>query len=144
MNFSFRPPRPRETTPAPAPEPTQTARSAESSAADTLGAAVAVETWRLGRRVARLRASLGEDASRPVADSLQRLEDLLQEHDIVIRVHDGERYNDGMSVEVIHIREQADPLFVVETVSPTVLHCGRIVRNAQVVLGARTLGDVTE
>jgi hypothetical protein len=105
--------------------------------AEPLAARVATETWRLRRRVQTAQGSMDEEALRTVLDSIARLEDVLLEHQIETREHDGERYDAGLQVEVLHMRDGATPPFILETIRPTVTMGGRILQHAQVVVGPK-------
>lgn len=100
-----------------------------------LAADLALEIWRLERRVKRLAETMADDSLRPLQESLRRVQDIFLEHRVELRSHDGEVYADGHQFEVIHIRDQGRPLVVVETVQPSVLIAGSVVRHGQVVLG---------
>lgn len=102
---------------------------------DALVADLVLEHWRLGRRVSRMGADFPEEALAPLRDSLRRFADVLDEHGVEIRPHDGERYVEGAQFEVIHVRDDGEERWVVETVRPTVLLAGRILRHGQVIVG---------
>jgi hypothetical protein len=103
--------------------------------AEPLAARVASEVWRLKRRVHLAEGSTDEETLRIVFDSISRLEDILLENHIEIREHEGEQYDPGLQVEVLHMRDGSTPLFILETVRPTVTMDGRILQQAQVVIG---------
>lgn len=104
--------------------------------AEALAARVANEVWRLGRRVKDSTESSDDDSLRAIRDSVSRLEDILLEHQIEIREHQGERYDPGLQVEVLHDRDGQAPQYILETIRPTVTLRGRILQQAQVVIGA--------
>ena len=97
---------------------------------------LAVEIWRLRRRINRL-GNEADDRERlaPLEDTTQRLEDLLAQHEIETRDHDGEIWQQGSAVEVLHAREGEAPLVVVETVRPTIRISGKVVQQGQVITG---------
>lgn len=100
---------------------------------------LAVEIWRLRRRLTRL-CTEPDDRERlaPLEDTAQRLEDLLAQHEIETRDHDGEIWQQGSAVEVLHAREGEAPLVVVETVRPTIRISGKLVQKGQVITGPGT------
>jgi hypothetical protein len=109
---------------------------------DDLIAALLLEVWRLRRRVDRLAHDLGEEPVRPLRDSLQRLDDVMADHQLEFQTHDGQRYVEGSALEVIHIRDNGNPMIVVETVQPTIRYPDRILQVGQVIIGAA--GDEEE
>jgi hypothetical protein len=108
----------------------------EAHHTDELIAALALEVWRLQRRVDRMARDLGEESVRSLRDSLQRLNDVMADHHLELQIHDGQRYVEGSTLEVIHIRNSGDPMIVVETLQPTIRYPERILRVGQVILGA--------
>ncbi len=102
---------------------------------DALIARFALETWRLRRRLDRYAQSVAPEHLRPLQESVRRLEDVLLGAQVEFRDHIGERYSEGLQVEVIHIRDGDDGLHIVETIQPSILVSGRVVRQAQVVVG---------
>ena len=107
----------------------------DRSWAEPLAARMASEVWRLKRRLPTSEGSTNDDALRAVRDSVARLEDVLLESQIEIREHEGEQYDAGLSVEVLHERDGSAPHVILETIRPTVVMRGQILQQAQVVIG---------
>ena len=112
--------------------------------AEPLVARLASETWRLRRRLARIDEATGDDDRlRPLRDSVSRLDDILAEYRIQLVEHDGQAYDPGLQVEVLHAREGSGEAIVVETIRPTVLLDGRILQQGQVVIGPANASEST-
>jgi len=102
---------------------------------------VAVETWRLRRRVEKLKdLDLGSRVTRPLESTVGKLTSLLQERGVEIEEdYEGRPFEDGF-VEVIVLAEESDPSKpeefreISETVSPSVLHHGQRIRRAEVIV----------
>lgn len=101
---------------------------------------LAVETWRLERRVARLEPELGSRATRPLESTVRKLTSLLQVRGVTIgEDYEGRPFEDGFR-EVIVLAEEPDSSKpsgfreISETVSPSVLHHGQRIRNAEVIV----------
>lgn len=103
--------------------------------AEPLAARVGSEVWRLKRRLMAIESSIDEELLRPLRDSLSRLEDVLLENQIETREHEGEQYDPGLQVEVLHMRDGPTPHFILETILPTVTLRGRVLQQGQVVIG---------
>jgi hypothetical protein len=104
--------------------------------AEPLVARLASEVWRLKRRLARLEATSADDERlRPLRDSVARLEDVFAEYRVQIVEHEGQPYDPGLQVEVLHARDSETDAVIVETIRPTVLLEGRVLQQAQVVIG---------
>jgi hypothetical protein len=101
--------------------------------AEPLIARLATETWRLGRRVGRL--ADGEHL-RPLRDSVARLQDALAEYGVQTVEHEGQAYDSGLRVEVLHEGEGDGSPVIVETIRPTIVLDGSVLQQGQVVIGA--------
>ena len=105
--------------------------------AEPIVARLATEFWRLNRRVSRS----GDDGDVNVRDSLSRINDVFAEHEVHAIDHDGEPYDPGLQVEVLHQRSGDGPLVILETIRPTITLAGRILQHGQVVVGPKDDSD---
>lgn len=103
--------------------------------AEELIGRMATEVWRLARRFSRI--AEGQDA-RPVGDSVARLHDTLRQYGVELQEHDGQTYDDGMRVEVLAGLEPDVRLIVAETIEPSILWNGRVIRQGKVTLERAT------
>jgi hypothetical protein len=78
---------------------------------------------------------MDDSVLRSVQDSISRLEDVLLENQIEMREHEGELYDPGLQVEVLHTRPGPTPHLIQETIRPTIILQGRVLQQAQVVIG---------
>lgn len=101
---------------------------------ERLVAGFAIEVWRLRRRFERLPEE-SRMALRSIEDSIVRLNDILSIHEITLLSHDGQAYDSGLHLEVVEQATEAGKQRVVETVEPSVLWRGRVIRPGHVVLG---------
>jgi len=100
--------------------------------AEPIVARLATEFWRLSRRVQRS----DDSGELGVRDSIARIDDVFAEHDVHAVDHDGQLYDPGLQVEVLHQRAgDGRPLVILETVRPTITLAGRILQHGQVVVG---------
>lgn len=111
--------------------------------AEPLVARLAAETWRLGRRLARIEAAAPEERLRPLRDSLSRLEDVFAEYRVQVVEHEGQAYDPGLQVEVLHAREGDGTPTILETIRPTILLDGRVLQQGQVVIGPAEEGGAS-
>ena len=96
---------------------------------------MAVDQWRLTRRIQRLEAASPDANVSGITDSAQRIGESLQELGVTTAEHDGAIHDPGALYEVVHIRDECDTQVVVETIAPSVLINGKIVKHGQVVIG---------
>lgn len=103
------------------------------SESEELVGRLATEVWRLARRFERIPEAMRTEA-KPIGDSVARLTDALGQYGVELQLHDGQVYNDGLRVEVLAGLEPTVRLVVAETVEPSVVWGGRIIRQGKVTL----------
>lgn len=114
----------------------------EALVAERVCADLAVEVWRLERRLRRLITEDEENSSRlrGISHGLARMQDILDEGSIQARVLDGERYLDGQKVEILFVEndegssESIAGYRIKETVEPAIYARGTLIRPAKVIL----------
>lgn len=127
------------------PEPTQEPSAAQMPIAVTylnpdFLIRMAEDVWRLRRRTDRTARTIGEDALKAVRDAVARLEDTLASNDIRLEDYSGQPYFEGLRLDIAFVEGDVmadDPLWVVETVKPTVLLGNRVLSTGQVILANR-------
>jgi hypothetical protein len=101
---------------------------------------VAEEVWRLRRRLDRAFEQVGTDVLQGVNDSTSRLSTILSDYRVEVLDHAGESYDEGRRLTVLHVDGQPSDgqrLWIAETVSPTILFDGKILKEGQVMLSTR-------
>jgi len=103
---------------------------------------VAIEIWRLGKRIEISKHEFsngsGKDTN-PVIDQVQRIRDVFKKQDIEIRDHTGAYYNDGLSLKVLHVEETENipkgKMQIIETVKPSVYYKSQVIFHGEVIVG---------
>jgi molecular chaperone GrpE (heat shock protein) len=99
-----------------------------------------IEHWRLSRAVAGTPAAAGGAARH----ALRRIGDILQRFELEAHSLDGQAFDAGLAVRVVHTEDDPksphDKVTIGETVSPMVLWRGNVVRPADVVTRRGTGG----
>jgi len=102
---------------------------------------LALEIWRLEKRLNKIKNIMGEtfgNDSDSVFDQIQRIKDFFAKHEIELREHTGENYNDGLSLKAIHFETDKNmpknTMKIIETVKPTVSLNGKIISHGEVVV----------
>ncbi len=103
--------------------------------------AVAIEMWRLEKRLSKIkdtiREKVGSEAD-AVYDQLQRIRDCLGKYEIEIKEYTGESYNDGLSLRALHVETDENlprgTMMIIETVKPSVYLKGNIISHGEVVV----------
>ena len=102
---------------------------------------LAIEIWRLEKRLLNIKNSMYEKIgtdTEPVFDQIQRIKDFYSKHEIEVREHTGEDYNDGLSLRALHFEtDDSMPkgkMKIIETVKPTVSLRGNIISHGEVVV----------
>lgn len=99
-------------------------------------AEMAVDIWRLEKKVAKLKEHFPDYQSRPFENSLSRMKRVLQKHTIEIVDYTNQKYNEGLNVEILSVEKDGtilDPI-VKETVEPAILYQGKILKKAKIIV----------
>ena len=119
----------------------QIKRSIEPKSLDILPSAknmidLAVELWKLDKRMKNISGKLSDDEKKLLGNSLDRLKRFLQVNDIETEDYEGLVYNEGMNVKVMHVEKEHNvPRSIIgETIKPAIGRKGVLVSQAEVVI----------
>lgn len=97
---------------------------------------LAVEVWRIEQRIAKSAPGLPETQLKGLENSVQKLKRYLEKYDIEIVDYKNQKYNEGLNLDILSIEK--DPSLqhsiVKETVEPTIMCKGQVVRKAKIIL----------
>jgi hypothetical protein len=97
---------------------------------------MAVDLWRLERRVEKIRGQLPESHILAFEHTIHRFRRLLDKYQIEIVDLTGRKYYEGLNVEILSIQKSpglAEPL-ITETIEPSIVHGGKVVKRARVIV----------
>ena len=102
---------------------------------------LAFEIWKIEQRVLKVSDELSDMNKKGLASSLGRIKDYLNRYDIEVKDYVGQKYNEGLNFDVLSRVQDASLEFPVvkETVEPTIIHKGRIVKRAKVILASNQI-----
>jgi hypothetical protein len=97
---------------------------------------LAVEVWRINNRLIKAGDGLSDTQKRGLESSLQKFIKFLDRFNVKFIDHTGQKYNEGMSVEVLSFEndQTAKYPFIKETVEPSVVCDGMVVKKGKVVV----------
>jgi hypothetical protein len=109
--------------------------SADSDQIEDL-AEMAIDIWRLERKVTKLKEHFPDYQSLPLENSISRMKRVLQKHAIEIIDYTNQKYNEGLNVEILSVEKNEAILepIVKETVEPAILHKGKILKKAKIIV----------
>jgi len=96
----------------------------------------AVEIWRVEKRVAKLKETLLDNQIRGLENSVQKFKRYFEKYDIEVVDYTNKKFNDGLNLDVLSVEKNAiinDPI-IKETVEPTILYRGQVVKKAKIIL----------
>lgn len=109
--------------------------------------ALAVETWRIKRKLTRLRDASGTDEVAGLLVSTERMDACFQQMGVECRDYDGQLYDEGLNVTVLDYEEKEElpdgAALITQTVAPGVMVQGGLIRQGEVVV-ARGIGKQQE
>lgn len=97
---------------------------------------LAVEIWRIQNRLIKASSNLDDAQKRGLESSIQKLRKYLDNFRIEIIDHTDQKYNEGLSVDVLSFENDSgvkEPI-IKETVEPTIICQGNVVRKGKVVV----------
>ena len=97
---------------------------------------LAVEIWRIEQRIAKSALNLPENQLKGLENSVQKLRRYLEKYDIEIVDYKNQKYNDGLNLEILSVEKDhsISESMVKETVEPTIICKGQVVRKAKIIL----------
>lgn len=97
---------------------------------------LAIEVWRMEQRISKSASSLPEQQLKGLENSIQKLKRYLSKYDIEIVDYKNQKYNDGLNLDILSVEKNpslSEPT-IKETIEPTVLCKGQVVRKAKIIL----------
>lgn len=97
---------------------------------------LSVEIWRMEQRIIKSSSDLPENHLKGLENSIQKLKRYIGRYDIEVVDYKNVKYNEGLNLEVLSIEKDSSlsESIIKETVEPTVMHKGQVVRKAKVIL----------
>lgn len=97
---------------------------------------LAVEVWRMEQRIAKSTSDLPENQLKGLENSIQKLRRYLEKYDIEIIDYKNMKYNEGLNLDILSIEKDSalSESIVKETIEPTIMHKGQVVRKAKIIL----------
>ncbi len=97
---------------------------------------LAIEVWRINNRIMKAGSGLTDIQRRGLESSLQKFLKFLDKYNIKIVDHTGEKYNEGMNVDVLSFEKDENiktPL-VKETVEPSIICKGHVIKKGKIIV----------
>ncbi|MCA9346837.1 hypothetical protein KC960_05095 [Candidatus Saccharibacteria bacterium] len=97
---------------------------------------LAIEVWRLEKRIQKSSEGLSDDQKKAFHNSLSILQRYLEKNDISVTDYTDAKYNEGLNLEILSIeKDPSIPHSIVkETHEPAVMHKGQLIKKAKVVV----------
>jgi molecular chaperone GrpE (heat shock protein) len=97
---------------------------------------LAVEVWRMEQRIGKSAACLPENQLKGLENSIQKLKRYLEKYDIEIIDYKNQKFNEGLNLDILSVEKDpnATTPTVKETVEPTILVKGQVVKKAKIIL----------
>src|SRR3989344_6066399 len=97
---------------------------------------LATEVWRIEQRLTKITDTLPENHKKGFENSVHKLKRYISNYDIEIVDYTNQKFNDGLNLDVLSVEK--DPSIgapiVKETVEPTILIKGQVVKKAKIIL----------
>ena len=97
---------------------------------------LAIEVWRIEQRIIKAFPILPENQKKGLENSIQKLKRYIEKYDIEIVDYTNQKFDDGLNLDVLSIKKDsslAEPI-IKETIEPTIICKGQVVRKAKIIL----------
>ena len=97
---------------------------------------LAIDMWRLERRLAKALPLLPDEQKANINNSLQKLKRYLDKYNIEILDHTNQKYDEGQNLEILAAEKDPnvkEPI-IKETKEPTILYKGQVVHIGKVII----------
>lgn len=97
---------------------------------------LSVEIWRIEQRILKSASLLPEIQLKGLENSVQKLKRYIEKYDIEVLDYKNQKYNEGYNFDVLAV-EKDESVFeptIKETIEPTVMCKGQVVRKAKIIL----------
>lgn len=97
---------------------------------------LATEVWRIEQRLAKVADILPENQRKGLENSVHKLRRYISNYDIEIVDYTNQKFNDGLNLDVLSVEKDQGVTTptVKETVEPTILVKGQVVKKAKIIL----------
>lgn len=102
---------------------------------------LATEVWRLKGKIKDIqnKKNLSDETQKALFHAVQKINRLLKEKGVVIKDYEGRKYNEGMNIEVLELKEVDDKdsvedSIIIETIAPEITVEGQIAKQAKVIV----------
>ena len=98
--------------------------------------ALSIEIWKISKRINSVAPELKDNQISALNSSIQKLQKYLDRNDIEIIDHEGQKYNDGINLDVLSVEKDLSLKYPIikETVEPSIIYKGNIVHKAKIIL----------
>ena len=99
---------------------------------------LAIELWRLEKRLVKIESKLSNDENKALCNSVEKIRRFVQRNDIEVTDYIGQVYNEGMNLDILS--SEKDPglklkqSVIYETHEPAVTYKGVLIRKAKVII----------
>ena len=106
----------------------------EPSAQDLID--LAIELWRLEKRLGKVTDKFSGDEDKAFQNSIAKLQRYLQKNDIEVTDYTSQVFNEGMNLDVLSMEKDSTlkQSIIFETHEPAVTHKGILIKKAKVVV----------
>lgn len=97
---------------------------------------LATEVWRVEQRLAKVSDILPENQRKGLENSVHKFRQYISNYDIEIIDYTNQKFNDGLNLDVLSVEKDENVTIptVKETIEPTILVKGQVVKKAKIIL----------
>jgi hypothetical protein len=97
---------------------------------------LAIEIWRLEKRLGKATSSLNKDQNKAFQNSITKLKRYLDVNKISVKDYSNQKYNDGLNLDILSIEKDSKITenIIKETHEPAIFLNGKLIKKAKVII----------
>jgi len=97
---------------------------------------LAIELWRLDKRLVKAEEKLSDDENKALHNSVGKIRRFVHRSDIEVTDYTGQAFNEGMNLDILSSEKDSElkQSIIYETHEPAVTHKGILIRKAKVII----------
>ncbi len=97
---------------------------------------LAIEIWRVEKKITKLETFLPENQRKGIKNSIQKFKSYFEKYDIEVIDYTGQKFNEGLNLDILAFEKDSKikESIIKETMEPTIMCKGQVVKKAKIIV----------